>query len=358
MRRTKIVCTLGPATDDPDVLRALMLNGMNVARFNFSHGNHSEQKKRIELFKKIRDEVNLPVAMLMDTKGPEIRIKCFKEVTVKLKKGDYFTLTTREVEGNKDIVSITYSKLPTEVTTGTRILVDDGLIELSVVDIKDETDIICKICNSGELSDKKSLNLPGTSIKIPYISEKDKSDILFAIENDFDFIAASFVRNSSDVLEIRKILENNGGEQIHIISKIENIEGVNNIDAILNISDGIMVARGDLGVEMPLEEIPVVQKMLIEKCRMAGKKSITATQMLDSMIRNPRPTRAEVTDVANAIFDGTSAIMLSGETSIGKYPVETLKTMSSIALYTEQSIDYKKRFSMLNFGEILISQMQ
>lgn len=352
MRRTKIVCTLGPATDDPKVLKALMINGMNVARLNFSHGNHEEQKKRVIMFKELREKLKLPIAMLLDTKGPEIRIKTFKNAPITLKEGNFFTLTSREVEGTEEIVSVTYANLPKDVSKGCRILIDDGLIEMVVADIKNDTDIVCKVINTGEVGNNKSINLPGTSIRIPYMSEKDKGDILFAIENDFDFIAASFVRDSVDVLEIKKILEENNGENIHIISKIENMEGVNNIDSILRVSDGIMVARGDLGVEIPLEEIPVVQKMLIEKCCLAGKKSITATQMLDSMIRNPRPTRAEVTDVANAIYDGTSGIMLSGETSIGKYPVETVKTMASIAVYTEQSINYKKRFSTLNIGQV------
>jgi len=351
MRRTKIVCTLGPATDNPEVLRKMMENGMNVARLNFSHGTHEEQQKRVDIFKKIRDELNLPVALLLDTKGPEIRIGNFIDHEVELKEGQTFVLTTREVEGTNEIVSVTYSELHNDVSRGNKILIDDGLIELVVQDIQDR-DMICTVKNGGKISNHKGINVPGAAIKIPYLSEKDKEDILFGIKNDVDFIAASFVRTAYDVLEIRKVLEKNGGSDIQIIAKIENREGVNNIDEIIKVSDGIMVARGDMGVEIPLEELPIIQKLLIEKCYKAGKKVITATQMLDSMIRNPRPTRAETTDVANAIYDGTSAIMLSGETAVGKYPVESLITMSRIAERTESSIDYKKRFSMEQFNVV------
>ncbi|MBZ4644670.1 MAG: pyruvate kinase [Clostridia bacterium] len=349
MRKTKIVCTLGPATDDINVLRKLIEKGMNVARLNFSHGSHDDQQKRVDALKKIRDELQVPVALLLDTKGPEIRIKHFKNDVVELKEGQIFTLTTREIEGDAEIVSITYKNLPQDVRSGNRILIDDGLIELIVQEVSD-TDIKCEVQNGGKVSNHKGVNVPGVSIKLPYISEKDREDILFGIRNDFDFIAASFVRTAQDVLEVRKILEQNGGKGIQIIAKIENGEGVTNIDDILRVSDGIMVARGDMGVEIPLEELPVIQKMLIEKCYQAGKPVITATQMLDSMIRNPRPTRAETTDIANAIYDGTSAIMLSGETSVGKYPVESLVTMARIARRTEDSIDYKKRFAITQFN--------
>ncbi len=349
MRKTKIVCTLGPATDDVDVLKGLITNGMNVARLNFSHGTHEDQKLRIDTFKQLRDELEQPMALMLDTKGPEIRIKDFENKEVQLQTGQIFTLTTKEVLGNIDIVSITYEGLPQDVTKGDRILIDDGLIELLVLEVN-KTDIKCEVQNGGMISNHKGVNVPSISVNMPYISQKDKEDIIFGIQNNFDFIAASFVRTQYDVLEIRKILEKNGGKGIQIIAKIENNEGVTNIDEILKVSDGIMVARGDMGVEIPLEDLPSIQKMLIEKCYRKGKPVITATQMLDSMIRNPRPTRAEITDIANAIYDGTSAIMLSGETSIGKYPVQSLKTMSTIARRTENAIDYKKRFATSQFN--------
>ncbi len=343
MRKTKIVCTMGPAVSDISVLKDLVKNGMNVARLNFSHGEYAEHKQRIDDIKKVRDELKSSVAILLDTKGPEIRIKEFANGSVNLTEGQKFTLTCEDVVGNENIVSVTYKNLYNDITIGSRILLDDGLIELKVESI-DNKDIVCEVINGGILSNKKSINIPGASINLPYLSEKDVNDIVFGIENDVDFIAASFVRTAYDVLEVRKVLEQNGGDDIHIIAKIENSEGVNNIDAIINVSDGIMVARGDMGVEIPFEELPSIQKLLIEKCYKAGKKVITATQMLDSMIRNPRPTRAETTDVANAIYDGTSAIMLSGETAIGKYPIESVITMSKIAEKTEKSINYKKRF--------------
>ncbi len=349
MRKTKIVCTLGPATDDPDILRKLMQNGMNVARLNFSHGTHEEQQKRVDLFKQIRDELGLPIALLLDTKGPEIRLGNFETGSVDLKEGQLFTLTVRDVLGNDEMVSVSYKGLPDDVSVGNRILIDDGLIELLVREV-DGPDIRCEVQNEGKVSNHKGINVPGVSIKLPYMSEKDKQDICFGIKNDFDFIAASFVRTAQDVWEVRKVLEQNGGSNIQIIAKIENGEGVANIEEILRFSDGIMVARGDMGVEIPLEELPIIQKMLIEKCYKAGKPVITATQMLDSMIRNPRPTRAETTDIANGIYDGTSAIMLSGETSVGKYPVESLKTMARIAVRTERSIDYRKRFALESFN--------
>ena len=343
MRKTKIVCTLGPATNNPKVLEGLMRSGMDVARINFSHGNHAEHQKRMDEFKAMREKLGLPVALLLDTKGPEIRIRDFAGGKATLKNGAVFTLTTADVEGDDTRVSVTYAGLPNDVKPGTRILIDDGLIELTVEQI-DGQDICCRVINGGTLSNKKSINIPGTSIRLPYISEKDKADILFGIQNDVDFIAASFVRTAYDVLDMRKILEENGGQHIQIIAKIENNEGVVNIDDILKVSEGLMVARGDTGVEIPFEDLPGIQKMLIEKCYKAGKMVITATQMLDSMIRNPRPTRAETTDVANAVYDGTSAVMLSGETAIGKFPVESVLAMAKIAEKTEGNIDYKQEF--------------
>jgi pyruvate kinase len=349
MRNTKIVCTLGPSTDKQGVLRDLIINGLNVARLNFSHGDYEEHQKRIDLVKQIRNELSLPVGLLLDTKGPEIRIKNFEKGEVILKEGQDFTLTTKDIIGNENIVSVTYDGLTKDLNKENKILIDDGLIELEILQIT-ETDIKCKVKNGGRLSNKKGVNLPGASINLPYISKKDYEDILFGIKNDFDFIAASFVRTAEDVLAIRKILEENNAKDIRIISKIENLEGVQNIDKIVELSDGIMIARGDMGVEIALEELPIIQKMIIEKCFKTGKLVITATQMLDSMIRNPRPTRAETTDVANAIYDGTGSIMLSGETAAGKYPLETLKTMDRIARRTEESIDYKNEFLITQFS--------
>ncbi len=348
MRKTKIVCTMGPATDDDKVLRDLMLAGMDVARLNFSHGTHEEAKVRIDRIKRIRDELDIPVAILLDTKGPEVRIKTFRDGKVTLVEGQTFTLCTDDIEGDENQVSITYPDLPKDVHSGSRILIDDGLIELEVTNIKSGK-IICSVKNGGTISNRKGVNIPNVSLSMPYMSEKDKSDILFGIEQDVDFIAASFVRTADDVMEVKQLLEKNGGKDINIIAKIENAEGVENIDAIIHASNGIMVARGDMGVEIDMEDLPVIQKQLIKKTYRAGKAVITATQMLDSMIRNPRPTRAETTDVANAIYDGTSAIMLSGETAIGKYPVETVKTMASIAERTENDIDYVKRLENMNF---------
>lgn len=345
MRKTKIICTLGPATDDEDILRQLMRSGMNVARVNFSHGTHEEQKKRIEQFKRIREELKLPVALLLDTKGPEIRIKTFSKGKVTLSAGETFTLTTDEVEGTDKIVSVTYKELNKDLKAGDTILIDDGLIELNVVKIQGN-EIVCEVKNGGDVSNNKSINIPNAAIHLPYMSEKDRADILFGIENDFDFIAASFVRTAYDVMEVKKILEENNGLDIMVISKIENQDGIRNIDEILKVSNGIMIARGDMGVEVPFEELPTIQKMLMQKCYKSGKIVITATQMLDSMIRNPRPTRAETTDVATAVFDGTSAVMLSGETAVGKYPVESLKTMAKIAGRTEKSINYKENFNL------------
>lgn len=346
MRKTKIICTLGPSTQDDNVLRELMLKGMNVARLNFSHGSHAEHKKTINRVKKMRQELGLPVALLLDTGGPEIRLGKFEQERVELEKGQTFILTARDVVGTKEIVSITYKNLIYDVHVGMKILLDDGLIELEIVNIAD-TDIICTVKNGGMISDHKGVNVPNANLSMPYISEKDRDDILFGIEQGFDFIAASFIRSAEDVLEIRRIFSEQGCDFIRIISKIENRQGVDNIDEILRVSDGIMVARGDLGVEIPIQEVPVIQKMIIKKVYHAEKIVITATQMLDSMIKNPRPTRAEATDVANAIYDGTSAIMLSGETAAGKYPIEALQTMIEITEYTEDDIDYEKRFRML-----------
>ncbi len=350
MRKTKIICTLGPATDGEDVLRQLMLSGMNVARLNFSHGTAADQKARADTVKKLRKELKLPVALLLDTKGPEIRIKSFKTPKVTLKSGDKFALTNRDIIGDETIVSITFDRLPGEVHPGAKILIDDGLIELKV-DSCTKTDIQCTIVNGGTLSAQKGVNVPGIKLSLPFISEKDKADIAFAVKEDFDFIAASFTRSPEDIIDLRTELEKHNCHKIRIIAKIENSDGVENIDDIIRLSDGIMVARGDLGVEIALEEIPVIQKKLIKKAYNAGKQVITATQMLDSMIKNPRPTRAEATDVANAIYDGTSAIMLSGETAAGDYPIQALKTMAIIAERAERDINYRAIFSKRDYNE-------
>ena len=343
MRKTKIVCTLGPATMDERVLRRLIEEGMDVARLNFSHGTHEEQKVRMDMVKKLRKECGKHIALLLDTKGPEIRTRDFEGGRVEVVAGQTFTLTTRDIVGDSSITSITYKDLAKDVEIGTRILIDDGLIELKVKDIIDE-DLVCEVINGGFVSNHKGINVPGVHLNMPYMSQKDIDDILFGIKQDVDFIAASFVRSAKDVLEIRKLLDENGGKNINIISKIENAEGVKHIDDIIYVSDGIMVARGDMGVEIPGEEVPVIQKMIIRKVYNAGKQVITATQMLDSMMKNPRPTRAETTDVANAIYDGTSAIMLSGETAAGLYPIESVQTMVRIAERTEEDINYRHRF--------------
>ena len=333
MRKTKIICTLGPSTDKDGVLRELIANGMNVARFNFSHGSHEEHKGRLDLLKSLREELGKPVAALLDTKGPEIRLKDFKNGTEMLEAGQTFTLTTRDVEGTKEICSITYKDLPQDVAPGGTIMLDDGLIKLQIQTVND-TDIVCTVLNSGKIKNKKGVNVPGVHLSMPYMSQRDKDDIIFGIEQGFDFIAASFVRTAQDVYEIRNLL-NEYDSNIRIIAKIENREGVNNIDSILAAADAVMVARGDLGVEIDFTELPGIQKNIIERSFSFGKPIVTATQMLDSMMVNPRPTRAEISDVANAIYDGTSAIMLSGETAAGAYPVEALKTMSAIAERTE-----------------------
>ena len=351
MRKTKIICTLGPATDKEGVLRALVENGMNVARFNFSHGSHEEHKGRLDALKAIREELDKPVAALLDTKGPEIRLKEFKNGSETLEAGQTFTLTTRDVEGTRDIVSITYKDLPQDLKAGARVLIDDGLVELRAEHVTD-TDITCTVLNGGRVSNHKGINVPGTKLSMPFISEQDRSDIIFGIENGFDYIAASFTRCADDILQIRHILKEYDCHTINIIAKIENMEGVENIDEILRVVDGIMVARGDMGVEIPLEDVPVLQKELIQKSYLAGKQVVTATQMLDSMMKNPRPTRAEATDVANAIYDGTSCIMLSGETAAGKYPVEALETMVRIAEKAEESINYIKRFNSRDNSDV------
>ncbi len=344
MQKTKIICTLGPASSDKATMGELIANGMNVARFNFSHGGHEEQVGKLATFRELSSELNLPLATLLDTKGPEIRLCTFKEGKVMLTAGSIFTLTTRVLEGDESIVSVSYDNMPQDVEVGGRILLDDGLIELQVKEIVNGTDIRCLVMNSGKISNKKGVNVPGVHLSMAYLSEKDTADIIFGVENDFDYIAASFVRTAQDVLDIRHLLIQHGGRQIKIIAKIENAEGVENLDEILNYADGIMVARGDLGVEIDLQEIPILQKMMIRKSRSRGKTVIIATQMLETMQNNPRPTRAEASDVANAIYDGASAIMLSGETAAGQYPVEAVKTMSAIASRVESVIDYKKRF--------------
>ena len=343
MRKTKIICTLGPSTDQEGVLRELVANGMNVARFNFSHGSHEEHLGRFEKLKAIREELGKPVAALLDTKGPEIRLKDFKNGTEMLEAGQTFTLTTREVEGTKEICSITYKDLPHDVHEGGTIMLDDGLIMLRIEKVTD-TDITCTVLNNGKIKTKKGVNVPGVHLSMPYLSQKDREDIIFGVQNGFDFIAASFVRTAQDVYDIRNLL-NEYDSNIRIIAKIENREGVNNIDSILAAADAVMVARGDLGVEIDFTELPGIQKTIIERSFSFGKPIVTATQMLDSMMVNPRPTRAEISDVANAIYDGTSAIMLSGETAAGAYPVEALKTMSAIAERTEQ--DTRSRVSTL-----------
>lgn len=341
MKKTKIVCTIGPASSKKEVFAELVKNGLNVARLNFSHGTHEEQLEKANMIKEVREELQEPVALLLDTKGPEIRTGKFKEDVINLVTGQEFTFTTDDILGDQEKCTLSYKGLVNDVVPGDTILIDDGLVGLKVKEVTSK-DIICEVMNDGPIKDYKGVNVPGVSINLPAITEKDRNDIIFGIENDIDYIAASFIRKASDVLEIRKVLEDNNAHDIHIISKIENQEGVDNIDEIIEVSDGIMVARGDLGVEIPLEQVPVAQKMMIEKCNIQGKPVVTATQMLDSMIRNPRPTRAETTDVANAIFDGTDAIMLSGETAMGAYPVEAVKTMAKIARSAEEAIDYKK----------------
>ena len=342
-RKTKIVCTLGPAVEDENILRQMILEGMNIARFNMSHGNYEEHGRRLAMVKRIRKDLNLPVALLLDTKGPEIRLGDFEQKQVVLKQGQLFTLTTSEILGNKESAYITYSGLPYEVMPGNRILIDDGLVEMELESVAGE-EIRCLVKNTGVISARKGVNVPGVALSLPFINEKDYNDLKFAVEEEFDFVAASFTRTAEDIRELKRILQELGGEKIKVIAKIENSQGVENLEEILQLADGVMVARGDMGVEIPLEEVPVIQKEIIKKVYGVGKQVITATQMLESMIQYPRPTRAEANDVANAVYDGTSAVMLSGETAAGNYPLECVRTMVRIAGRTEQDIDYKKRF--------------
>lgn len=351
MRKTKIVCTIGPASESEEKMRELMLAGMNMARFNFSHGSHEEHLKKINRLRKVATELDLPIATMLDTKGPEIRLCDFEGGKVFLEAGQTFTLTTKDMMGTKEMASITYKNLIHDISVGTNILIDDGLIQMTVESMTD-TDIVCHVVNGGYVSNHKGVNVPGAILSMPYISEVDKKDILFGIKNELDFIAASFVRCKEDVLQIRQMIHDHESKT-KIIAKIENMQGIDNIDEILEVSDGVMVARGDMGVEIPMEEVPVLQKQIIKKAVAQGKHVITATQMLDSMIHNPRPTRAEVTDVANAIYDGTTAIMLSGESAAGQYPIEAVKTMAKIAERAEQDIDYGARMKRREDGQTL-----
>ena len=347
MRKTKIICTMGPAVDSDEAIRALIGGGMDCARFNFSHGSHEEQKTRMDRVKRISAEMNVPVALLLDTKGPEIRLKDFEEGSVVLEPGQTFALTASSEPGTAEGIGISYPHLAAAVTIGTRILIDDGKIAMFVERIEGSS-VICRVINGGKVSNRKSINIPNLNIPMPYISETDRSDILFGISQDVDFIAASFTRTADDIHKLRKLLDDNGGRRIQIIAKIENTQGIENLDQILELADGIMVARGDMGVEIPFRLLPGIQKEIIHKCYLAGKHVVTATQMLESMTHSPRPTRAEVSDVANAIYDGTTAIMLSGETAAGDYPTDAVRTMAEIAEATESNIDYKKQFSELH----------
>lgn len=343
MRKTKIICTIGPASESEEVLKKLMLAGMNVARFNFSHGTKEEQKEKLERVRKVRDELGLQVATLLDTKGPEIRLRDFEGGKVEIVTGQTFTLTTEEILGNSERASITYKNLKNDISVGTTILIDDGLIEMRVEEISGE-DIVCHVINGGFVSNHKGVNVPGAVLSMPYISDTDREDIIFGAQMGYEYLAASFARCKEDILEVRKLLEENDSD-MKIIAKIENMQGIQNLEEILSVSDGVMVARGDMGVEIPLEEVPVLQKKMIKLANAQGKHVITATQMLESMIKNPRPTRAEATDIANAIYDGTTAIMLSGESAAGLYPVEAVKTMSRIAESAEKDIDYWARMT-------------
>lgn len=343
MRKTKIIGTLGPASDTPAVFKRMVKAGLNVARINFSHGTLEENLKKINMVKEVREEMGVPIAIMMDSKGPEIRVKTFKGGKAELKDGQKFTLTTREVEGTDQIVSVTYPPLPSKLKPGAPVMLNDGFIEFKVLEVQD-TDVICEVVNGGELSNRKSINLPGTVIDMPYLSDADKKDMLFGIANNVDYLAASFVRSAQDVMLARNFLNDHGGAEIDIIAKIENRQGVDNIDEIIAASDGIMVARGDMGVEIPFVELPAIQKNIIKKCYRAGKKVITATQMLESMISSPRPTRAEISDVANAVYDGTSATMLSGETAVGRFPVQAIKVMADINAEAEENMNYREKF--------------
>ena len=348
MRKTKIICTIGPASDSPEVFRRMCLEGLNVARLNFSHGTHEEHQKKIDMIKAVREELNLPIAIMLDTKGPEYRIRTFQDGKVTLRDGDPFTFTTRDVEGNDSIVSVSYAGMADDLEPGDRVLVNNGLVIFEVERI-DGTEIRCRVLTGGVLSDRKSMSFPGKVLRQTFLSEQDKADLLFGIQNGVDFVAASFVSCKQDLLDMKAFLDANGGGDIGVIAKIENQSGVDNIEEICTACEGIMVARGDLGVEVPFTELPAIQKHLITKCRMLGKRVITATEMLESMITNPRPTRAEISDVANAVYDGTSAIMLSGESAAGKYPVEALRIMGEIAEETEKHIDYIGQFRTREF---------
>ncbi len=348
MRKTKIICTIGPASESPEVFRRMCLEGLNVARLNFSHGTHEEHQKKIDMIKAVREELNLPIAIMLDTKGPEYRIRTFQGGKVTLRDGDPFTFTTREVEGNDSIVSVSYAGLADDLEPGDRVLVNNGLVIFEVERIEG-TEIRCRVLTGGVLSDRKSMSFPGKVLRQTFLSEQDKADLLFGIQNGVDFVAASFVSCKQDLLDMKAFLDANGGSDIGVIAKIENQSGVDNIEEICTVCEGIMVARGDLGVEVPFTELPAIQKHLITKCRMLGKRVITATEMLESMITNPRPTRAEISDVANAVYDGTSAIMLSGESAAGKYPVEALRVMGEIAEETENHIDYISQFRTREF---------
>ena len=343
MRKTKIVCTIGPACNNEETLTKMCLAGMNVARLNFSHGTHEDHKANIELIKRVREKLDIPIAILLDTKGPEYRIKTFKDGKIMLEEGDRFTFTSRDIEGDETCVSVSYKHLPEEMSVGQRILLNNGLVIFEVESVEG-SEIHCRVIAGGELSNRKSMSFPGKVLDQVYLSDYDKRDLLFGIENDVDFIACSFVSRKQDLVDVKEFLRDNGGADIDIIAKIENRSGVENIREICEECDGIMIGRGDMGVEIPFEELPGIQKYLITTCRLLGKRVITATEMLESMIHNPRPTRAEISDVANAVYDGTSAIMLSGETAAGKYPVLTVETMARIALQTEKGIDYAKIF--------------
>ena len=348
MRKTKIICTIGPASESEEVLTAMCQAGMDTARLNFSHGTHEEHLQKIQTLKKVRTKLGIPLPIMLDTKGPEYRLGTFENHKIELKDGDTFILTADQVEGNKERVSVSYDKLPQELTPGEQILINDGLVEVIVKEIEGN-DIICTVKQGGVLSDRKSMNFPGKVMKHEYLSEQDKADILFGIENGVDFVAASFVSNKQNALDLRKFLNDHGGREISIIAKIENPDGVKNLDEICEVVGGVMVARGDLGVEIPFEEVPAVQKMMTSRCRKMGKRVVTATEMLESMIENPRPTRAEASDVANAVYEGTSAIMLSGETANGAHPVEAVATMAKIAEYTESKINYEKLFATTEY---------
>ncbi len=348
MRKTKVVCTIGPSSSDPDIFAQMCKAGLNVARLNFSHGSHKDHQEKIDMIKSVREELNLPIAIMLDTKGPEYRIKTFKDSKVTVKDGDTFIFTTRDIEGDNTIVSVNYENLTEDLEKGDRILVNNGLVIFEVCEITG-SDVICKVIIGGELSNRKSMSFPNKVLNKVYLSEQDKEDILFGIKNNVDFIAASFVSRKQDLIDLNTFLKENGGENIAVIAKIENRTGIDNIEEICEECDGIMIGRGDLGVEIPFAEVPAIQKYIITKCRLLGKRVITATEMLESMIYNPRPTRAEISDVANAVYDGTSAVMLSGESAAGKYPLETVKTMCEIIEETEKHIHYDKRFRSYDF---------